>query len=91
MILKQRAAGGEAGPSQSQYKTNIYVTDSDKEVIVDFVKDHKELYDKSNEYFKDKASKECLWEQFANSRKLSVKLCKTWFDSQKTHYRKLAQ
>ena len=35
------AAGGEAGPSQSHYKkghmTNVYLTDSDDEAIVDFV------------------------------------------------------
>ena len=41
-------AGGEVGiSSRSCYKkdqmTNIYFTDSDKETIGDFVKDHKEL------------------------------------------------
>ena len=76
---------GEARISQShsRYKkghmTNIYLTDSDEEVIVDFVKDHEELYDKTNEHFKDKARKECLWERLCNSCKLSVKVCKTWF------------
>ena len=55
------------------------------------MKDYEELYDKTNEHFKDKARKECLWEQFANSHKLSVKVCKTWFDSQRTHYGKLMQ
>ena len=35
--------------------TNIYLMDSDVETIVDLVKDHKELYDKTNEHFKDKA------------------------------------
>ena len=64
-------AGGEAVTSQlhSRHKkghmTNIYLTDSDKEAIVDFVKDHEKLYDKPN--FKDKARKECLWERFDNS------------------------
>ena len=43
--------------------TNIYVTDSDEEAIVGFVKDHEELYNKSDEYFKDKARKGCLWKQ----------------------------
>ena len=56
---------------------NTYLTDSDEEAIVDFVKDLKEKNDKTNEHFKDKARKGCLWEQFANSRKLSVKVCKT--------------
>ena len=50
-------AGGEAGTSQSQYKkvyiSNIYLTDSDEEAIVDFVKDHRELYDKNDKHFKD--------------------------------------
>ena len=45
--------------------------------IVNFVKDHKELYDKTSEHFKDKARKKCLWEQFAKSSKLSVTVCKT--------------
>ena len=58
---------------------------------MDFVKDHEDLYDKTNEHFKDNARKECLWEQFTNSHKLSVKVCKTWFYSQRTHYGKLTQ
>ena len=53
------ATGVEAGTSQSGFKkghmTNIYVTDSDEEAIVDFVKDHEELYDKTSEHFKDKS------------------------------------
>ena len=53
--VTQTEAGEDAGTSQSQYKkghmTNIYLTDSDQEVIVDFVKDHKELYNKINEHF----------------------------------------
>ena len=38
---------------------------------MDFKKDNKELYDKTNEHFNNKARKECLWERFASSRKLS--------------------
>ena len=53
---------------------------------MDFVKDHNELHDKTSEHFKDKAKKEFLWEQFAKSHKLSLKVCKTWFDLQRTHY-----
>ena len=79
-------------PSQSLHKhghmTNIYLTDSDKEAIVDSY-NHEELYNKTNEHFKDKARKKCLWEQFANSHKLSVKVCKTWFELQRTRYSKL--
>ena len=56
------AAQREAGPSQSHYKkghmTKLYLTDSEKEAIVNFVKNHKELYNKTSEHFKDKARKE---------------------------------
>ena len=72
------AAGGEEGPSPSPYKkghkTNVYLTDSDEEAIVDFGKDHKELYDKTSEHFKDKARKESLWEECVKSCNLSVKV-----------------
>ena len=71
--------------------THIFLTHSDKEAIVDFMKDHEELYHKISEHFKDKTRKECLWERFANSRKLSVKVCKTWFELQRTCYCKLMQ
>ena len=40
---------------------------------MDFVKNNQELYDKTNEHFKDKARKECLWERFASSRKCMSK------------------
>ena len=66
--------------------TNIYLTVWDEEAIVDFVKDHKELYTKTNGHFKDKARKECIWERFTKSAKLSVKLCQTWFKSQRTRW-----
>ena len=68
--------GGEASAStecQSRcnkgYMMDSYLTDSDEEAIVEFVKDHEEL---------------CI-------RKLSVKVCKTWLESQRTLYGKLTQ
>ena len=79
-------AGGEVGTSQSLsrhkkgHMTNIYLTDADEEVIVDFVKDNVELYNKTNEHYKDKTRKECRWERFANSCKLSVKVCMFWLN-----------
>ena len=47
---------------QSKHKeghmTNIYLSDSGQEAIVDFAKDHEELYIKTNEKFKDKTRKD---------------------------------
>ena len=46
-------AGGEANTSQSRHKKghmmNIYLTASDDEAIVDFVKDHEALYNKNQQ------------------------------------------
>ena len=70
---------------------SIFLSDSDKEAIVEFVKQHKELYDKTNDSFKDKQKKERLWEQLAATRNLPVKTVKKWFDTQRTRYGKLTQ
>ena len=58
---------------------------------MDFVKDHEALYDKTSEHFKVMAGKEFLWQQFAKSHKLSVNVCETWFDLQRTCFGKLTQ
>ena len=58
--------GGETSTFHSQtrckkeYMANVSIADSDKEAIVDFVKNYEELYNKTNEHFKDKAGKKCL-------------------------------
>ena len=37
---------------------SIFLSDSDEEAIVEFVKQHKELYDMTNDSFKDKQKKD---------------------------------
>ena len=69
----------------------IYLTDSDMVAIVDFANDHKELCDITNKHSKDRAMKDYLWERFASSHKLPVKVCKTFFEFQRTCYEKLTQ
>ena len=56
-----------------------------------FVKDHEELYGKTNSHFKEKAKKECLWKRLDKIGKLSLKVCRTKFESKRTCYRKLTQ
>ena len=70
---------------------SIFLSDSDKEAIVEFVKQHEELYDKTNDSFKDKQKMEGLWEQLAATRNLPVKTVKKWFNTQCTRYGKLTQ
>ena len=68
----------DAESTQSRQKKgqmkSIFLSDSDKEAIVKFVKQHKELYDKSNDSFKDKQKKERLWEQLAATRNFPSRL-----------------
>ena len=70
---------------------SIFLSDSDKEAIMEFVEQHEKLYDKTNDSFEDKQKKERLWEQLAATRNLPVKTVKKWFDTQHTKYGKLTQ
>ena len=40
--------------------TNIFLADSNEEVIADFMKDYEELYDKTNGLFKNNSRKDIL-------------------------------
>ena len=70
---------------------SIFLSDSDEEAIVEFIKQHEELYDKTNDSFKYKQKKERLWESLAATRNLPVKTMKKWFETQHTRYVKLTQ
>ena len=69
----------------------FFLTDSDEEAIVDFLKLHEELFDKTHEKFKDKQRKERLWETVAASWNLPVSTVKKWFKTQRTRFGKLTQ
>ena len=70
---------------------SIFLSDSDEEAIVEFVKQHAELYDKTNNSFKDKQKKETLWESLSATSNLPVKTVKKWSKTQSTRYGKLTQ
>ena len=55
---------------------SIFLSDSDKEAIVELFKQHKELYDKTNNSLTDKQKKERLWEHLVATRNLPVKTVK---------------
>ena len=70
---------------------SIFLCDSDEEAIVEFVKQHEELYDKTNSKFRDKQRKEGLWERLTATRNLSVNTGKKWVKTQCARYGKLTQ
>ena len=68
---------------------SIFLSDSDEEAIVEFVKQHEELYDKTHENFKDQQRKEGLWERLEAFRNLSLNTVKKLLKIQCTRYGKL--
>ena len=55
---------------------SIFLSDSDDEAIIEFIKQHEKFYDKTNNSFKDRQKKERLWETQATTRNLPVNTVK---------------
>ena len=47
--------------SRKLHLSQILLSDSDEEALVEYIKNHPELYDKGHELFKNKGHKACLW------------------------------
>ena len=65
-------------------------TDSQETAIVEFVKEHPELYDKEHARFLDR-QKEALWAEISAELKLHPFDVRRWFESQRTRYSKLSK
>ena len=59
--------------------------------IVEFVKEHPEMYDKEHAGFHDRHRKEALWAEISAELKLQPFGVRRWFESQKTRYGKLSK
>ena len=66
-------------------------TDSQETAIVEFVKEHPELYDQEHARFHDRQKKEALWAEISAELKLQPFDVSRWFESQRTHYGKLSK
>ena len=66
-------------------------TDSQEIAIVEFVKEHPEMYDKEHGHFQDRHRKEALWAEISAELKLQTFDGRRWFESQRTHYGKLSK
>ena len=66
-------------------------TDSQEISIVEFVKQHPELYDKEHPRFHDSTRREALWAEISAELKLQPFDVRRWFESQQTHYGKLSK
>lgn len=52
---------------QKRVYTKLSFSTEDEENIINFVKEHAELYDPKNKDFKNKGHKDKLWSDFANT------------------------
>ena len=66
-------------------------TDSQEHAIVEFVKEHPELYNKEHGHVQDRQRKEALWAQISAELKLQPFDVRRWFESQRTHCGKLSK
>ena len=66
-------------------------TDSQENAIVEFVKEHPELYDKKHGRFHDRQRKEALWAEISAELKLQPFDVRRWSESQRTRYGKLCK
>ena len=54
---------------------SIFLSDSDEEAVVELIKQHEELYDKTNDSFKDKQKKEETLGVASSYHKLACQDC----------------
>ena len=66
-------------------------TDSQEISIVEFVKQHPELYYKEHPRFHDRTRREALWPEIFAELKLQPFDVRRWFESQRTRYGKLSK
>ena len=66
-------------------------TDSQEISIVEFVKQHPELYDKEHPRFHGRNRREALWAEISAELKLQPFDVRRWFESQRMHYGKLSK
>ena len=66
-------------------------TDSQEIAIVEFVKEHPEMYNKEHRHFHDRHRKEALWAEISAELKLQPFDVRRWFESQRTRYGKLSK
>ena len=72
-------------------RARVCSTFSQETAILEFVKEHPELYDKEHARFHDRQKKEALWAEISAELKLQPFDVRRWFESQRTRYGKLSK
>ena len=81
----------ESHSSAKRARVCATFTDSQEISIVEFLKQHPELYDKEHARFHDRNRREALWAEISAELKLQPFDVRHWFESQQTRYGKLSK
>ena len=81
----------ESHSSAKRARVCATFTDTQEVSIVEFVKQHPELYDKEHPRFHDRTRRETLWAEIAAELHLQPFDVRHWFESQRTRYGKLSK
>ena len=81
----------ECHSSAKRARLCVTFTESQEISIVEFVKQHPELYDKEHPRFHDRNRREALWAEISAELKLQPFDDRRWFESQRTRYGKLSK
>ena len=81
----------ESHSSAKRARVCATFTDTQEVSIVEFVKQHPELYDKEYPRFHDRTRRETLWAEIAAELHLQPFDVRHWFESQRTRYGKLSK
>ena len=81
----------ECHSAAKRVRVRATFSDSQEHAIVEFVKQHPELYDKEHRRFHDRQRKEALWAEISAELKLQPFDVRRWFESQRTRYGKLSK
>ena len=87
---EERCEEEESHSAAKRARVCATFTDSQETAIVEFVKEHPELY-KEHARFHDRQKKEALWAEISAELKLQPFGVRRWFESQRTRYGKLSK
>ena len=85
------AEDSESHSSAKRARVCATFTDSQETAIVEFVKDHPELYDKEHARFPNRHKKEALWAEISAELNLQPFDVRRWFEYQRMYYGKLSK
>ena len=88
---ERREEDSECHSAAKRARVCATFTDSQETAIVEFVKEHPELYDKEHGRFHDRQRKKALWAEISAELKLQLFDVRRWFESQRTCYGKFSK